>query len=54
MATNGATHKFPPVVLDVTLYDLLKAELIDGEKLESICHFKPNSDHQYGDAVPLW
>ena len=53
MATNGVAHKFPPVVLDVTLHDLLKADLKDGEELESFCQLKPNSDHQYGEAVPL-
>jgi hypothetical protein len=53
MATNGSTHKFPPVVLDVTLYDLLKPELRDGEELETFCQLKPNSDRSYGEAIPL-
>lgn len=53
MATNGGAHKFPPVVLDVTLYDLLKPELRDGEQLETFCQLKPNSDKSYGDAIPL-
>lgn len=53
MATNGTTHRFPPVVLNVTLYDLLKAELQDGEKLESFCQLKPNSDKRYGEMIPI-
>ena len=53
MTTNGASHKFPPVQLDVTLYDLLKPELRDGEQLEAFCQLKPNSDHSYGEAIPL-
>ena len=53
MATSDGTHKFPPVVLDVTLYDLLKPELKDGEKLETFCQLKPNSDKSYGEAIPL-
>ena len=53
MATNGVAHKFPPVVLDVTLHDLLKDDLDKDEELESFCQLKPNSDHKYGEAVPL-
>lgn len=54
MTTNGEASKFPPVVLDTTLADLLRAELTDkDEELESVCLLKPNSDTQYGTAVPL-
>lgn len=53
MSTNSSAHKFPPVKLDVTLYDLLQSEVRDGEKLETFCQIKPNSDHSYGDAIPL-
>ena len=35
------------------MYDLLKAELTDGEQVETLCQLKPNSDTQYGTAVPL-
>ena len=53
MTTKATSHRFPPVQLDVTLYDLLKPELRDGEKLEAFCQLKPNSDHSYGEAIPL-
>lgn len=53
MAASDIDHKFPPVELDVTLHDLLKADLKDGEELESFCQLKPNSNHEYGEAVPL-
>jgi hypothetical protein len=44
---------FPPVVLDTTLKDLLFSEQPADEPLETLCLLKPNSDHQYGEAVPL-
>lgn len=53
MATNGATQQFPPVELDFTLADVLKEGKPDSEELETVCMLKPNSDHQYGTAVPL-
>ena len=53
MATNGEKNAFPPVELKTTLYDLLRDDLIDGEKLETLCLIKPNSDYAYGNAVPL-
>lgn len=51
--TNGETQSIPPVVLTATLYDMLKEGLVDGEKVETFCALKPNSDTQYGKAVPL-
>ena len=51
--TNKKSNSIPPVVLNTTLYDLLKAELTDGEQVETLCQLKPNSDTQYGTAVPL-
>ena len=53
MATNGTSSRFPLIELDVTLYELLSAELQDSEKLETFCQLKPNSDHSYGEAIPL-
>lgn len=53
MATNGETNQFPPVELDFTLADVLKEGQSDGEEQETVCKLKPNSDHQYGSAVPL-
>ena len=44
---------FPPVVLDATLLDLLKLDQRDGEQIETLCKFKPNSEFKYGHAVPL-
>lgn len=52
MTTNGTTKQFPPVELDFTLADVLK-EGADGNDVETVCKLKPNSDHQYGTAVPL-
>lgn len=52
MTTNGTTKQFPPVELDFTLADVLK-EGWDGKDVETVCKLKPNSDHQYGSAVPL-
>lgn len=53
MGSYGETKSIPPVVLDTTLYDLLKSEQKDSEALETLCLLKPNSDKQYGEAVPL-
>lgn len=52
MAPDGE-NSFPPVVLDKTLYDMLAADQPDGENIETLCKLKPNSDTQYGTAVPL-
>lgn len=55
--SNGKVSKetgsIPPVVLNTTLYDLLKDDLADNERVETLCNLKPNSDNQYGTAVPL-
>lgn len=51
--TNGGPKSIPLVKLDSTLYDLLKADLKDGEEMEALCKLKPNSDPQYGHAVPF-
>jgi hypothetical protein len=48
-----SNNAFPPVVLDTTLKDLLYSEQPPDEALETLCLLKPNSDHQYGSAVPL-
>lgn len=53
MATNGTTHRFPEVELDFTLADVLKEGQSSQEGVETVCMLKPNSDHQYGTAVPL-
>lgn len=54
METNGQIHQFPPIELDFTLADVLKQgqhdEALDAE---TVCMLKPNSDRQYGTAVPL-
>jgi hypothetical protein len=52
-ASSGARAEFPPVKLDVTLYDFLKQELRHGEPMETHCGFKPQSDPMFGEAVPL-
>ena len=52
MTTDGVSSRFPPVVLNTTLADFLKAEDPSGS-LETFCCIKPNSDKQYGTAVPL-
>lgn len=48
-----APKEFPPVTLDATLYDFLKLDQREGEEIETLCKFKPNSDPQYGTAVPF-
>ena len=53
MSTTGEATSFPPVSLNTTLFDLLQAGLVNGEKIESLCNLKPNSDLEYGTAVPL-
>ncbi len=54
MAATGKGPKgVPPVTLDTTLYDLLQSDQKDGEDIESMCLLKPNSDPQYGNAVPF-
>lgn len=54
MAANGETCQFPPVELDFTLADVLKVGATgDDTDVETVCMLKPNSDHQYGTAVPL-
>lgn len=54
MATNGETQQFPLVELDTTLADLLREGQADQDaELETVCMLKPNSDRQYGTAVPL-
>lgn len=54
MATNGETKKFPLVKLDRTLADMLReGQENQDEELETVCMLKPNSDRQYGTAVPL-
>lgn len=53
ITVTGDTQSIPDVVLTNTLYDLLKADLADGEEVETLCNLKPNSDAQYGKAVPL-
>ena len=53
MATNEETSTFPPVVLDTTLNDLLLESSTDNQVDETLCQLKPNSDPQYGEAVPL-
>ena len=50
---NGETSAFPPVVLDKTLYDLLLEGQTDNEVTETLCNLKPNSNTEYGEAVPL-
>ena len=51
--TNGETSKFPPVVLDTTLHDLILEGQTEKEVTEALCQFKPNSDTRYGEAVPF-
>lgn len=53
MATNGETDSFPLVVLDTTINDLLLEGSTENEVAETLCQLKPNSDPQYGEAVPL-
>jgi hypothetical protein len=48
-----SSNRFPPVVLDTTLKDLLYSEQPADEPLETLCLLKPNSDHKYGKSVPL-
>lgn len=49
-SSSSSGHVYPPVVLDTTLYDLVRDE---GLANETACHLKPNSDPSFGEAVPL-
>ena len=48
-STNGATNRFPPIVLDTTLHDLLAQD--KSPVTESLCNVKPNPEPKF-QAVP--
>lgn len=51
---HSASKSVPLVVLNTTLYDLLAEEQKESDgPIETLCKLKPNSDTQYGKAVPL-